>query len=150
MQQESIPSSVGPPSQAVPVFFNICTVKNYGKTPAWVTSFVSKGHLLVKGESLPDAPNYTLENSEQGAPIGESVLPPGDPIKQAIPMSVDNIKDVLGRKLTFYVYGRVLYRDAFSQKRETRFCYRYHNPVGFDMRPEGFYEEGPQKYIGQS
>ena len=150
MQQELIPSVVQFGSAVVNVINVVCTIKNYGKTPAWVTALGLKRHLVENGQALPDEPNYKNKDEEQEQPRGEVILPPGESIKQIVRLLPPQVADVRTKKLTLYVYGYIRYRDAFGQGRQTKFCYEYRVPIGVDLRPEGFYEGGPSSYTSQT
>ena len=150
MQQELIPSVVQFGSAAVNVINVVCTIKNYGKTPAWVTALGLKRHLVENGQALPDEPNYKNKDEEQVQPRGEVILPPGESIQQVVRLLPPQVADVRTKKLTLYVYGYIRYRDAFGQRRQTKFCHEYRVPIGMDLRPEGFYEGGPPSYTSQT
>jgi hypothetical protein len=74
-------------------------------------------------------------------------LPPDmvmQPLKLAL--SGSNWPAIRDGQNFLYVYGFVEYLDAFDRKRESRFCYLYHVPGGFNPNPRGFYMSGGHEY----
>jgi hypothetical protein len=109
-------------------------VKNHGKTSARIVKMALRQHQVAQPDSLPLVPEYRGEQSYN------FILPPGLPIR---PMSIGLISEDLNKirelKTFLYVYGFVDYLDVGNVKRQTRFCYLYHVPVGGDPAPAGFY-----------
>lgn len=91
-------------------------IKNFGQTPAydvrqWMSVWV-EAHPL--GVVLPE-PEPTFR-------MARAVLGPGDPLimraRQNLPAPGANLGTP---EATIYVYGRVLYRDAFGEQRQTSY-----------------------------
>lgn len=125
--------------------FSIAPVfKNCGKTTATIISAKARAHILNRGEELAGEPVYTGEVKEVH---GRVPLPPTiyiQPISTLIDSS--QFPAIYREETVLYIYGLVEYLDAFERRHETRFCYLYHVPRGFDPRPRGLYMAGPETY----
>ncbi len=103
---------------------------NNGKTPAWITE---KRAALVVASSLPKKPDLTSTIVIQSAP---EPLQVGVDTYTDFSLRADDQEDG-ARKL--YVYGVVRYMDAFGDKRQTTFGYRFRQeyPLArIDGKPE--------------
>jgi hypothetical protein len=148
MQQDPLPLVGQIDSLEMKVANIICTVKNYGKTPCWITYGTTKRHLVKNGESLPEQPNYGEGTDQEHT--GEIVLPPGQFVQHVFRVLPSEIVAVRRKEFTLYVYGCIRYRDAFERSRKIKFCYVYQVPLGLDLRPEAFYTGGPKAYHGST
>lgn len=116
-------------------------VRNAGKTPGWITKGFVCSHLVESGKTLPPEPNCS-GGMTSGAPEGgvNIVLPPNavaQPLHVKIRLS-DFIAVRRGTK-KLYVYGFIDYTDFANNPRQSRFCFTYHVPTGFDSLRRGFY-----------
>jgi hypothetical protein len=118
------------------------TVKNFGKSPAWLTNHGGTFTTVPKDKDLPREPVYrTLEPLETWG----FVLTPGEEKTYLeIPhdtktMVNDEFTDALEGRLKWFVFGFINYRDSFEHVRETRFCYilsRSHQFIASDAPPK--------------
>ena len=53
---------------------------------------------------------------------------------------------VYERKSTLWLYGCINYLDINDRPHQSRFCFEYRVPGGFNPSPEGFYISGPEAY----
>jgi hypothetical protein len=110
-------------------------IKNFGKTVARITRIF--GLALIKKMDdplpLPQEPEYA------GPRTCDIVLPPNATYRLDVGVGTFNLTGVKQGMDTFYIYGFVDYVDLGNCTRQSRFCYIYHIPVGFNLDPEGFY-----------
>ena len=97
------------------------SVKNYGRTPAFVDSQAVEIHW---GPTLPDEPDYSL-NSENVPP--ETVIEAKEIHKLAETrsrtlLSLPEIESIKEGTTRVWVYGFVNYRDFLGDRHITRFC----------------------------
>jgi hypothetical protein len=119
-------------------------MKNFGETPATILFAQHDGRVIRREEKLPRRPPYLEKElpeikNEPIAPKG------GTPIYSEFGRSeMDAINSGLA---TLYIFGRVIYRDIFDKRHETRYCFRYY-PVLADRSDVhvGFFPEGPLDY----
>jgi len=126
-----------------PFWGSLCTIENFGKTPAWVKSWISQRGNLEE-DSLPQEPRYI--------PIEDftpQVLTPGQKLGRLMVWNRDQLNQAHSDKLFLYVIGFVDYRDSFGNTHETRFCFRYYPPFR-DNKVEGFYVVGSEEYNRQT
>jgi hypothetical protein len=119
--------------------------KNLGETPAIILSARHDAKVLVEGEKLPILPPYL--DKETADSTNEAIAPEGGmPVQWDITEGA--LDDINTGKATFYVFGRILYKDIFNERRETRYCFRYYPPKqGHDGTIHiGFFVEGPSEY----
>jgi len=123
-------------------------VRNYGKTIARITLSKAKLLVLADGQKLPADPDY--EGSGFNT-IGASALLPPDTATQALQPGISNFDfmPIYERKSTLWLYGFVDYldiNDINDRPHQSRFCFEYRAPGGFNPNPEGFYISGPEAY----
>jgi hypothetical protein len=121
------------------------TIKNYGRTPALVEKIESHIDVIPPDFQFPSQPVY-----EKPLKIffEEPVVPP-DKSTHDILSAMDRawksseLSEVSKGNLWHIASGRIVYRDTFGDKHETRFCFRYEamadafaSPVG----PKGYNE----------
>lgn len=104
----------GRPGQSV-----LLTIKNYGTTPAYhVEMFVNIKVIIESGRQFPDAARQR----------GTSIMAPGQierVVEKISPdISAEVRKDIEEFRAALYVWGTILYRDAFSAARTTKFRFR--------------------------
>ena len=89
--------------------------------------------LIPMGKKLPDKPAYNniLDSGEILPPDRTTILDVGTVAEDFLSARNDNKK--------FYIFGFVDYVDLGGKMRQSRFCYIYHIPTGFNPTPEGFY-----------
>ncbi len=134
-----------PAPNRLEVLFLAPILRNYGKTGVTITRTVGRAHQIGAIGDLPDEPVYAGEGVQD---IRATVTFPPDALTQPIKLGVSS-RDWpairTGQKI-LYIYGFVEYTDAFDRHRESRFCYLYHVPAGFNPNPAGFYVSGPEAY----
>lgn len=94
--------------------------RNFGQTPAYeMTTF-----LEITLDKFPL--DVELNASTRLPGTSKSIIAPSDEVSHFItypsPLSQTEEAAIVSRKYAIYVYGTLLYTDAFSQKRHTRFC----------------------------
>jgi hypothetical protein len=109
-------------------------VRNWGRTPARIVKDSVRLHQVASADGLPEVPEYQNER------VMDFILPPNapHPILQVGLSATDFIK-IKGGQSFLYLYGFVDYLDIGNARRQTRFCFYYHVPHGFNAFPEGFY-----------
>ena len=68
------------------------------------------------------------------------IVPPNaafQPLHVSIPL--DKFVEIRNGESILYVYGFIDYIDFAEKPRQSRFCFEYHVPHGFDPQPRGFY-----------
>jgi hypothetical protein len=119
------------------------TIKNYGKSPGWVTSQWVDARIVDAMGGLPSTPDYFLRKASFQKEKCSDFLERGCPRKGEIFITRGDLIPV-GRKERFlYVYGIVKYRDVWKNEHYTRFCFYWYVPLTGDFDPMGFYAEGP-------
>jgi hypothetical protein len=118
-----------------------CTIRNCGKTPAWITAWINVTKVIEIGEELPPEPDY----GEEIERLDEYPLPPEGTIGSMLNWHPDQVRDAHRDKLALYAFGFVSYRDGFGRSHETRFCYRYYPPFR-NNKMQGFHLGGPPEY----
>lgn len=110
------------------------TVRNVGRTPARITRLSARQHQVPSADGLPLVPQYQNDKAV------DFILPPKMPVQTMMVgvAAADFIKIKRGDSF-LYLYGFVDYLDAGNTTRQTRFCFRYNVPHGFDPLAEGFY-----------
>jgi len=123
-------------SDVVPV---ICTLRNYGVKPVWITAASWGLKVVESAANLPTEPDYgEWKRLETHVPLlPEST---GRYVRHVLVISVAEFESVLAKKRELYVYGFASYKDAFGLPRESRFCFNY---VG---NPPCFQPGGPKNY----
>lgn len=126
-----------------PCFYGaLCTLRNFGKTPAWVDAFTIVHRCI---EKLDPGPLPTFEKSD----FAPYVLPPEQPLEEIVPWTKEQRDNAHKDQAFLYVLGRVLYHDFAGASHETTFCLRYY-PTFRDNRAQGFHVTGPPEYNSQT
>lgn len=120
-------------------------LRNYGKTGVTITRTVGRAHQVGAIGDLPEEPVYAGEGVQD---IRATVTFPPDALTQPIKLGVSSLEwpAIRTSQRILYIYGFVEYADAFDRHHESRFCYLYHVPGGFNPNPAGFYVSGPEAY----
>jgi hypothetical protein len=120
-------------------------IKNYGHSPAVILKVDHSADIMKREEKLPLHPKYlSLPEVSYSAP--DPIVPKGGSAVywKITQKSMDALTS--GERL-MYVYGRIVYKDIFGRKRETRYCFRYFPRVpGKVDRHVGFFPDGPTDY----
>jgi hypothetical protein len=103
--------------------------KNYGKTPAILKDI---SHDLRHWKEPPEVLRYaplSTPPKERAVMAGGST----EPLQclLVVPLSAEAAASIRAGDSFFWLYGRVLYDDAFGKEREHRFLYRYRTGYGF-------------------
>jgi hypothetical protein len=110
------------------------TFENKGRTAARVLRYSMRDHQILRGDQLPEEPQY-----EKPVTV-DLVLGQDSPMQPAtVGMPGADFADIWTGKKKLYMYGYVDYLDLAGTERQTRFCYRYRVPRGFFPGEAGFY-----------
>ncbi len=120
-------------------------LKNYGETAATITRTLARPHQVTDSGDLPAEPEYFGDRVQD---IKATVTIPPDIATQPLQLGISSLEwpAIRTGQKVLYIYGFVQYNDAFDRPHETRFCYLYHVPGGFNPNPTGFYLTGPPAY----
>jgi len=132
-----IPDNFEPNQNSVEILDVRPVVRNSGRTPGWITHGFIRYYPVPAGGRLAPEPDYRGGMAEVEVNI---VLAPNgliQPLHVAIPWSA--FVAIRQGNPTLYVYGFVDYTDIANQQRQSRFCFIYHVPGGFDPQARGFY-----------
>jgi hypothetical protein len=115
-----------PPRERVYVQY---VLKNYGRTPAVLKEI---SHELQRWSDLPEKLHYLpipAMPKELAIVAGAS----SEPLQctLVVPLTVEAATSIRTGDSFLWLYGRVLYEDAFGREREHRFLYRYRIGPGF-------------------
>jgi len=115
-----------PPRERVYVQY---VLKNYGRTPAVLKEI---SHDLQRWTSLPEKLHYLpipAMPKELAIVAGAS----SEPLQctLVVPLTVEAATSIRTGDSFLWLYGRILYEDAFGREREHRFLYRYRIGPGF-------------------
>jgi hypothetical protein len=125
-------------------------VKNYGRTPGWVTSQWATAKIVETESQLPQPPDYFCKPASIFVRKSNAAYVPGYRRRNRIFIPSDDLTPVASRTSFLYVYGIITYRDIAGGNHETRFCFRWHVPDTDDIDPQAFYREGPEGYNGET
>lgn len=126
-------------------------VKNYGRTPGWVTSHWCDAKIIPATPDLPIQPSYFSRPASIFVRKCDDLYAPEADRKNRIIIPTVDLIPVAGRNSFLWVYGIITYRDVWDgAPHETRFCFYWHVPASGDMNPMGFYQEGPEGYNKQT
>jgi len=128
----------------------VYTVKNYGRSPGWVTSQWANAKIVSVINGLDDKPDYFSGKGSMAIPKCDDFLEPESDLKNEIFVSSDDIDTVASGTSFLYVYGIITYRDVWNKTHDTRFCFYWHAPQSGDLNPLGWYAEGPVGYSRQT
>jgi hypothetical protein len=116
------------------------TLKNFGATPAYnyILSVNVRVVTVPPDGSVPDVPELTPSEQSRGP------LPPGAPhtVRPRLPKLAGELGEIESGKKLLYVYGTIVYRDAFSKKRTTKFCYAWGGVYGSGVGNMAFADKG--------
>lgn len=139
LDHNAILQAIGTGAQDIPV---IVTYRNYGQTPAWITSLGFQIWTGVAGQFRPpfDCTWGTMsrqvlvrDSNSFIQTVGALYLP-------------EYIEVKLGIRAA-YVYGYITYKDDGGKSHSTRFCYHYQIARPGSMAVvEAFYSGGPEGY----
>lgn len=140
-------SSFVPDPTTLHILYIYPVVRNCGKTVARITLAKARFLVLPDGQQLPAGPDY------EGAgfhTLGATTLLPPDTPSQGLQPGISNLQlmPVYERKATLWLYGFIDYRDINDRPHQTRFCFEYRVPGGFNPNLKGFYISGPEAYTG--
>jgi hypothetical protein len=117
--------------------------KNFGETPATIVDVECSAAVLKSTDNLTEEPSY--RSNPEGTPYP---LAPKAGNRIILEIDGDGWNDIGKGTRRFYLFGRIIYRDIFKKRHETRFCYRWYAP-----RTDGikllarFVDEGPPEYF---
>lgn len=131
-----------------------CVFTNSGKTPARITECRMQFGLTKR---LPEKPDYgnASESRIEDIPKNGRFIAPGGEFGDAIIFfqsassfqpTGQELSQIISGELVCYAIARVLYRDAFNHKRETRVCFVWHVTTSADPEERGFLFGGPPEY----
>jgi hypothetical protein len=123
-----------PDPNRVQILWIMPTITNGGKTTARIMKIFARQQAIAKGENLPPEPEY------QGQQNIDFILPPNKPI-QTVGVGISGEDYIRARDgaSVLYIYGFIDYLDIGETERQTRFCFIFRIPSGFDPLPIGFY-----------
>jgi hypothetical protein len=134
------------------------TFRNRGRTHARINYVRIRFRMIEALEVLPRYPEYGTGDHTmfQEIPPDGMVYPPQEsfivhaefegPNGEKAPTS-EQIAAIRNHQSFLVSYGKVLYKDAFKRKHETRFCYVYSVQIGIQGRIKGeFHLGGPSAY----
>ena len=135
-----LPADFAPTPDAVGIVSMPISFRNYGRTPGRIVRLCLRPYQMQTVGVLPSEPEY------RDIRTVDFILPPNVSVPQGIaivPVNVDvAISDfvaIRGGTSLLYVYGFIDYIAFGSIEQQTRFCWRYHVPHGFNRTPEGFH-----------
>jgi hypothetical protein len=121
-----------PPKERVYVQY---VLKNYGRTPAVLKEI---SHELQHVARLPDAPKYVpIPAMPKEVAIVAGASSENLQCNLAVPLTVEAATSIRTGDSHLWLYGRVVYDDAFGREREHRFLYRYRIGPGFQPYRQG-------------
>jgi hypothetical protein len=126
------------------ILYILPVVRNYGKTMAAVTLFKARFLILPGGQRLPPNPDYAATDFQTVDVLAQ--LPPDAYFQPRAGIGNFDFLPVYEQQSTLWLYGLVDYRDIYDVPHQSRFCFVYHTPGGFNPNPAGFYTAGPEAY----
>jgi hypothetical protein len=142
-----IPDTFVPNLNALEVLDVRPLIRNSGRTPGWIKRAFIRYYLIAQGSTLPPDPDYQGALSRQKVHV---IVPPNATIQPLhVPIPLSEFVAIRQGDPILYIYGFVDYIDFTQQERQTRFCFEYHVPRGFDSQIRGFYisVNVPEAYI---
>lgn len=135
-----LPADFVPTTDAFGVVTIPISLRNYGRTPGRIVRLCLRAYQMQIAGVLPEEPEY------RDIRAIDFVLPPNISVPQgiaieppAIPVVVSDFVAIREGTVSLYVYGFIDYIAFGITERQTRFCWRYHVPHGFNRTPEGFH-----------
>ena len=121
-----------PPKERVYVQY---ALKNYGRTPAVLKEI---SHEIRHLERLPDELKYVpIPAMPKELAIVAGASTENLQVNLAVPLTVEAAASIRTGDSYLWLYGRVVYDDAFGREREHRFLYRYRIGPGFQPYRHG-------------
>jgi hypothetical protein len=110
-------------------------LKNYGRTPAVLKEI---SHDLLHLARLPDEPKYVpIPAMPKEVAIVAGASSESLQVNLTVPLTVEAAASIRTGDSHLWLYGRVVYDDAFGREREHRFLYRYRIGPGFQAYRQG-------------
>jgi hypothetical protein len=116
------------------------TIRNYGRSPAWVTKHWSGVKILPLPSDISENPLYLPIERSVDIELSE-FYEPGKRRGNTIPIPYSLIFKLIKRSAFLYIYGCIVYRDVWGDSHETHFSFFYHVPPDGDLNPQDFYAE---------
>ena len=134
-----------PAQSMLEILYILPAAKNYGRTEARITAGRAKLLNVPKGEQLPTDPDYGAAGFQI---VDTEILLPPEAIVQPFRLGISNLdfKPIYEGRSTIWIYGFIDYRDIYDRPHQSRFCFLYHVPGGFNPGPAGWYGGGPPLY----
>jgi hypothetical protein len=112
-------------------------VRNAGRTPGRIMRGFIAYLKLPSGTLLPPQPDYSGQMAQKEMQIILAANACAQPLY--VRMSLTDFIPAREGKTRLHIYGFVDYLDFAGSERQTRFCFTYHVPSGFDSTPRGWY-----------
>jgi hypothetical protein len=123
------------------------TVKNFGRTPAFLGQQATEG---VISAGLPDKPEYRHGHSVPSGTAIEGGHSYELPLASGPFLKIDEIADLVAGKTTFWVFGYVTYRDFLDNWHQLKFCSALYIPTPSEathgFQPRFLEGGGPEAY----
>jgi hypothetical protein len=112
-------------------------IVNKGKTPAYLIESGHQGVILPRDRPLPDVPGPyedfgVVKAIEKWGGEGLPLQPNADIIKPSLGAWCKDAGKLQRGFDVLWVYGYVIYRDAFQKRRETHYCVRWNSGAATD------------------
>jgi hypothetical protein len=122
------------------------TLRNNGKTPAWITAAGSNGKGATDQRPLPIVPPYT----EMGPFYGKgTLLSPTGGFDQGFSLDKERLDHVQSGLSQLFIFGYAKYRDAYGDLHFVRYCFEARKSLDANHpHPLEFYVGGPAEYMG--
>jgi len=116
-------------------------LRNFGKSPAWITNLLVKFTTIEAGSDFPPEPNYTSAFATLQLGVRGRIVPPGEFIKRDCLFEELVLTDLMQTRwkqglMYFFVYGLVDYEDMHGEGHRTAFSAQYTIFRRPDMSPE--------------
>jgi hypothetical protein len=120
-------------------------IRNFGETPAIILFAQTSAEILLVDARLPVRPEYLSKSPP--VPSNDAIAPKTGGMPVYWDITQHALDEITAGRMILYVFGRVLYRDIFRKKRETRYCFRYYPAERGSYDPHiGFFAEGSPEY----
>jgi hypothetical protein len=125
------------PPNYVFTHYIICTVQNFGTTPAFDLNVVMNWQPVTPfGSSMPE--EFEYPDQRKIMQDGGTVVDPGQTFPALIVVNpVAGFREAKAKRATLYLYGNIDYTDAFKRRWRRTFCVTWEpwNPVGLQFIP---------------
>jgi hypothetical protein len=126
-------------------------IRNFGKSPAWITRLQVKFTTINVGTDFPEIPDYTNRANAGFRGVSGRMVQPDTPIQEGCPFALDKFSEsdyegiIKGNGAYFWIFGLVNYEDFLGESHETAFSAQYQISV---PRAEGMWvaNAGPDAY----